>query len=154
MTQFRGKATEFLDFGSVKLFAPPKAEDCGTNQNFCQPTEQGDNITFQFLAAETSNLVSDGDFPDGSHNSICGIESWCGQGWGIVDNEIVHQVGAIQLLDQSSIFTINNFFKITVTVTNLTGGGFIIINEGDTSVVGASILSNGTFTFFYVATAT
>ena len=154
MAQFTGKATEFLPFGSVKLFSPPKAEDCGTNQNFCQPTEQGDNITFQFLAAETVNLISDGDFPDGSHNSICGIENWCGQGWGIVDNTIVHLTGTNNPLDQSSIFTINNFFKITVTVTNLTAGGFIIINEGDTSVVGASILSNGTFTFFYVATAT
>lgn len=150
MAQFIGKATEYLPFGSVKLFAPPKAEDCGTNQIFCQPTEQGDNITFQFLAAETVNLVADGDFPDGSHNSICGVQSWCGQGWGIVNNEIIHTSTGNHLV-QSSIFTINNYFRITFTITSQTAGSVLLGNTGDNTLISPFIFRNGTYTFYYIA---
>jgi len=62
MTQFIGKATEYLPYGSVRLFSPPRGSDCGVNQRFCQPTEQTDDITFQFLAAETADLITDGTF--------------------------------------------------------------------------------------------
>ena len=161
MAQFIGKATEYLPYGSVKLFAPPKAEDCGTNQRFCQPTEQGDNITFQFLAAETVDLVADGTFPDGSHNSICGIESWCGNGWGIVDNTIQHLITPMpNPLIQDSIFTINNYYKIEFTITgmttNITGVGTLqIANGGNGQFVSSDIFTrDGTYIIYYIATST
>ena len=152
MAQFTGKPTEYLPFGSVKLFAPPKAEDCGTNQLFCQPTEQGDNITFQFLAAETVNLVADGDFPDGSHNSICGIESWCGQDWGIVEGKIFHLTSLVSSLRQASIFTINNYYKIEFTVSDQTAVSFElgVSNSGTGGFIGI-VTANGSYTFYYVA---
>ncbi len=153
MTQFKGKATEYLGFGSVKLFAPPKPEDCGVNQRFCQPTEQGDNITFQFLAAETANLVSDGTFPAGSHDSVCGVQNWCGIGWGIVNNTAAHTVGfQINPLIQDSIFTINDFFRINFTITNMTAGIIAVKN----SLFGSNLITvtqSGTYTFFYIAPA-
>ncbi|MGR3221243.1 MAG: hypothetical protein ACUZ8H_15720, partial [Candidatus Anammoxibacter sp.] len=151
MTQFRGKATEYLPFGSVKLFAPPKAEDCGTNQTFCQPTEQGDNITFQFLAAETVNLVSDGTFPIGSHDSVCGVQNWCGIGWGLVNNTAAHTVGfQTNHLVQDSIFTTNNFFRINFTITSMTAGIIAVRNSGFGSNL-ITITTNGTYTFYYIA---
>ena len=146
MAQFIGKATEYLPFGSVKLFAPPKAEDCGTNQLFCQPTEQGDNITFQFLAAETVNLVADGTFPDGSHDSICGVHSWCGQGWGIINNTIVHLVNNINSLTQLSVFTIGDYFKLTYTITGITTNQFV------TDAFSNTITQDGTYTFYKIWT--
>ncbi|KKN67221.1 hypothetical protein LCGC14_0463940 [marine sediment metagenome] len=148
MAQFIGKATEYLKFGSVNLFAPPKAEDCGTNQLFCQPTEQGDNITFQFLAAETVNLVADGGFPDGSHNSICGIESWCGQGWSILNNKATHLIGNTQRLKQLSVFTTGNYYRVTVTITDMTAG-FILPLHGLNLT---NIIENGTYTYHIIWT--
>ena len=157
MTQFRGKATEYLPFGSVRLFTPPKAEDCGTNQLFCQPTEQGDNITFQFLAAETANLITDGTFPDGSHNSTCGVESWCGQGWGIVDNEMIHLTTPMpNALIQDSIFTINNYYKVVFTINGMSGEKWLqISNGGNFQLITPTIFKrDGTYTIYYIATAT
>ena len=129
MAQFIGKPTRYLSFGSVKIFAPPKDIPCGRNQIFCQPTEQNDDITFQFLAAETDNLVTDGTFPNGSHDSICGVQSWCGSGWGIVSLTAVHTPGSTNPLQQNSIFTLNDFFKIEFTVTGRTVGSFQVANS-------------------------
>lgn len=154
MTQFSGRATQYLGFGSVRLFPPPRGSDCGINERFCQPTEQGDNITFQFLAAETANLITDGTFPDGSHDSICGVKSWCGSGWSVINNATTHQVGSINVLRQQSIFTINNFFRITFTVSVQVAGTVIVANEGATIDRIATIDRAGTYTFFYIATLT
>lgn len=151
MAQFTGKATEYLKFGSVKLFPPPKAEDCGTNQLFCQPTEQGDNLTFQFLAAETANLVADGTFPDGSHNSICGIQNWCGQGWGIVDGKMFHLISLPIFLSQASIFVNLGYYRVSFTVSDTTEGG--VTAYAGNVVIRSTVTKNGDYTFYYIAAA-
>ncbi len=142
MAQFIGKPTNYLEYGSVKMFPPPKGDPCGSQLNFCQPTQQNDDIAFQFLAAETADLVANGTFPDGSHQSTCGIQDWCGSGWIIANNKATHVTGTNIPLRQQVLHTFNDYFRLNFTISDLDPadgknmspqipGGFILLENGD-----------------------
>ena len=146
MAQFIGKATEYLPYGSVRIFHPPKDDPCGLQHNFCQPTEQTDDITFQFLAAETVNLIADGDFPSGSYQPTCGVVSWCGDGWTVQGNKATHIAGINNLLRQLTTFIVGNYYKLTYTISGITTNQFIV------DAFANQVTSNGTYTFYKIWT--
>lgn len=150
MAQFNGKATKYLDYGSVKIFPPPKGDPCGTQHNFCQPTQQNDDIAFQFLAAETLDLVASGTFPDGSHQSTCGIQDWCGNGWSVSGNKATHITGTNIPLRQQSLHTLNDYFRLSFTISDLDPAGGKNLSP---QIPGGIILTeNGDYEFYYIWT--
>lgn len=146
MAQFIGKETQYLPFGSVHMFPPPKPELCGRNQVFCQPTIQNDDIAFQFLAAETVDLISSGTFPAGSYQGACGVQDWCGQGWTLGSNKITHVTGQSEPLKQLAIFTVGDYFRVNFTISGMTTGNLIV------NSVSTTITQNGDYEFYVIWT--
>jgi len=115
---FIGKPTEFLDFGAVKINPFPKPVPCTTNQTFCQPTNQFDNIAFQFLASESTELIVNGSFTTNP------FVEWTIIGWSRVltlGNFTMIQTAGVNALSQKGILTIGDFYRVTLTVTNFSG---------------------------------
>jgi len=149
MAQFIVQPTRYLPFGAIDLKTFPRQGDC-TTDNYCQPTEQTDNIKFQFLAAEGSDVITDGDFGASTYDPTCGVQSWCGGGWYLPgNNTIQHQdiadvrVSGLGLVQQS-VFTLNNFYTLTFTISGSTSGAVSV--QG---VQGANIIGNGNLTFSF-----
>lgn len=146
---FIGKNTTYLDFGAVKINRFPKAVPCTTNATFCQPTEQTDDIELQFEVSESEELITNGDF-----DSITG---WNNVGWALAPlslfpNREQRHVSTTNVLSQVGILTIDDFYKVTLTVTNYPGAGIIVVGGGTGSSLfnqALNITSNGTFTAFF-----
>ncbi len=154
---FIGKPTTFLDFGAVKINSFPKPVPCTSNTEFCQPTEQTDDIEFQFLASESEELLVNGDFAQGT-------VSWNPIGWNAqgVLNSIDPNKQACKVtpsflngIYQTGVITLSDFYKITITVRNRTVGT-VSVAQGTTILQTANIIvsSNGTFTLFLAAIGT
>ena len=148
---FIGKVANFLDFGAVKINPFPKPVPCTTNQIFCQPTEQLDNIAFQFETSESTNLITNGSFSSGS-------TGWTVNGWivgFIPDGNLVgQQLVPANSLSQLNILTFFDFYRVDITVTNYPGNGVLQIGAGTGSTItdlALSITSNGTFQAFFRA---
>lgn len=145
---FIGKNTNYLDFGAVKINRFPKTVPCTTNSTFCQPTEQTDDIEFQFEVSESTELITNGNF-----DSITG---WTNVGWALAPlslfpNREQRHVATTNVLSQVGILTENDFYRVTLTVSNYPGGTLIV--GGGTgsnfSNQALNIQSNGTFTAFF-----
>ena len=145
---FVGKVTKFLNFGSVKINPFPKPVPCTTNQIFCQPTEQLDNIGFQFEVSESTELIINGNFNSAS-------AGWTVVGWviGFTDsgNQVGQQTTGVNALSQKGILTINDFYRVTLTVSNFPGGTLVVGGGSGSSIFNGvlTIQSNGTFTGFF-----
>jgi len=149
---FIAKQTEYLPFGAFTLFKFPKPSPCGENLNFCQPTEQFDDVAFQFLASESENLVVNGDF---GSNFVPAITGWTFVGWSIEGDSTGNikscQVGGVNTLSQKGILTVNDHYRVTIKVTDFPGGT-LVVGAGTGSSIFNGILtiqSNGTFTAFF-----
>ena len=144
---FIAKQTEYLPFGAFTLFKFPKPSPCGVNLNFCQPTEQFDDVAFQFLASESENLITNGSF-------TASTQGWTTPGWQLIGgivNFFMCQNSTVNSLSQKGILTILDFYKVTVTITNYVGGT-IFVGGGTGSLpfnTALIIQSNGTFTGFF-----
>ncbi|KKN74648.1 hypothetical protein LCGC14_0388500 [marine sediment metagenome] len=145
---FIGKPTEFLDLGAVKINPFPKLVPCTTNQTFCQPTNQFDDIAFQFLVSESTELVLNGDFQTDP------FVEWTIIGWSRVLNLLnftMTQTTGVNALSQKGILTVNDFYRVRITVSNYSGG-ILTVGGGTGSAItntALSILSNGTFEGFF-----
>lgn len=148
---FLGISTRFLNPAAVKFNPVPEPVPCTTNPVFCQPTEQTDQIAFQFLASESTELVTNGNF-----DSALGV-GWTFPGWtkGIsLGNSFGQQTAAVNALSQKGILTVNDFYRVTLTVSNFAGGQ-ILVGGGSGSALNDIVLtiqSNGTFTGFFTYT--
>lgn len=139
---FIGKNTNYLDFGAVKINPFPKAVPCTTNNTFCQPTNQTDDIEFQFEVSESEDLTTAGVIGDSTGWALFAI---IGGASGFQSTAVVNN------LTDKGILTINDFYKVTLTVADYPGGvlrvgggtGAAIFNQA------ISIRSNGTFTAFF-----
>ncbi len=140
---FIGKNTNFLDFGAVKINSFPKAVPCTTNNIFCQPTNQTDDIEFQFEVSESENLIT-------LDLSLVGSVGWLG--FTIIGGGSGFQsVAIVNNLTDKGILTVNDFYKVTLTVTNYPGG-VLRVGGGAGSAIfnqAISIRSNGTFEAFF-----
>lgn len=149
---FIAKQTEYLKFGAFTINKFPKPVPCGVNLNFCQPTEQFDDVAFQFLASESEDLVVNGDF---GSNFVPAITGWTFVGWSIEGDSTGNikscQVGGVNNLSQKGILTVNDHYRVTIKVTDFPGGT-LIVGAGTGSSIFNGILtiqSNGTFTAFF-----
>lgn len=149
---FIGVPTRFLDMGAVKISPFPKPVPCTTNNVFCQPTNQFDNIAFQFLSSESTELITNGDFTGSS-------TGWVKVGWVRTPdlgspnpaNFLMEQTAGVNALSQKGILTIGDFYKVTITVSNF-AGGTIVVGGGTGSAIFNGALTtqaNGTFTVFF-----
>ncbi len=154
---FIGKPTTYLPFGAVKINSFPKPVPCTTNTEFCQPTEQTDDIEFQFLASESEELLVNGNFANGTNN-------WIALGWAALGvlNSVDPNKQACQLttsafngIYQTGVITLGDFYRITITVRNRTTGA-VSIAQGTSIFQTANVFvsSNGTFTLFLAAQGT
>ena len=141
---FIGKVVNFLDFGAVKINPFPKPVPCTTHQIFCQPTEQLDNIAFQFETSESTELIINGNF-----NSASG--AWTVNGWivGFVgSNQVGQQLLPSNSLSQLNILTFFDYYRVDITVLNYPGAGVLQVGAGTGSTItdlALTITSNGTF---------
>ena len=151
---FVGVPTRFLDFGAVKINSYPKPVPCTSNAIFCQPTEQTDDIEFQFIASESLELVTNGDFSDS--NRWNGWDNTFGWSQPNTENKAccyANQNGLIQ----TGILAYQGYYKITITITERTTGILLIYSSTGGVSQGTLAMnkdSNGTFTsYFYNGTA-
>lgn len=149
---FIGKSTTFLDFGAVKINPFPKPVPCTSNAVFCQPTEQTDDIEFQFEVSESTELIANGTFEPPAPLSP---PSWTLVGWQFAINQFgsssAQQTAGVNALSQKGVLTVNDFYKVTLSVSNYPGGT-LIVGGGTGSVMfnaAMAIQSNGTFTAFF-----
>ena len=143
---FIGKVTNFLSPAAVKINPEPLPVPCTTNSVFCQPTNQEDEIAFQFEASESTELVINGDF--------VGITGWTYVGWnkGIINgNPFATKNNVVNALSQKGILTINDFYRVTITVAGYTGGA-LFVGGGTGSLLNDVVLginSDGTFNAYF-----
>jgi len=139
---FVGIPTRFLDFGAVKINSYPKPVPCTSNAIFCQPTEQTDDIAFQFIASESSELLLDGDFSNG-------LGAWGNYGWFINDDNIPCHSSTMPNAIYQNILAFEGYYKIIITVTGMTDGVLFVGSSTATngiSVLALTITANGTYT--------
>lgn len=147
---FIGKVTSFLDFGAVKINPFPKPVPCTTNQTFCQPTEQFDDIAFQFEVSESVELITNGDFQPPT-----GANIWVFTGWTrflTLGNFFAGQYAGVNSLSQKSILTSGDHYRVTLTVSNFSGGTLIVGGGTGSTIKNTvhTIRSNGTFTGYFL----
>ena len=149
---FVGIPTRFLDFGAVKINSYPKPVPCTSNAIFCQPTEQTDDIEFQFIASESTELVENGDFS--------ATFRWTGwettTGWSLPNTEnkaCCYAPYGQNGLKQEGILAHQGYYKVTITVSERTQGRVYVcssVGGNQVGTIGLNISSNGTFTgYFY-----
>ncbi len=147
---FIGQPTTYLDFGAVKINKFPKGIPCTTNADYCQPTIQDDDIAFQFEVAQSEELIVNGDFQAGALN-------WIFSGWFVKVSVITGNVAcqfatnSNNLLVQTGILTINDFYKVTVTVSDRTSGSVSMGGGTSPNIFNLALTAqdNGAFTVFF-----
>lgn len=144
---FIGKATNFLNFGAVKINPFPNPVPCTSNSLFCQPTTQFDDIAFQFEVSESTELITNGDFSQGS-------TGWTVVGWQTVlllGNRFASQISGVNTLSQKGILTTSDFYRVRITVRDYPGGTLLVGGGTGSSLnnVVLVIQSNGTFEGFF-----
>lgn len=147
---FIGKVTSFLDFGAVKINPFPKPVPCTTNQTFCQPTEQTDDIALQFEVSESEELITNGDFQPPT-----GVNIWIFTGWTRIlgaGNFFAQQIAtSVNSLSQIGILTTGDHYRVTIKVSNYSGGT-LRVGGGTGSAINNQVFairSNGTFTSYF-----
>lgn len=115
---------------------------CLANTNgFSMPVLLGDNTQFQFsidACSSASDIVDNGSFASGA--------SWvAGTNWTIASSRATHSSGASGNLYQAVPFSSSGYYKIIVTVVNMTSGS-ISVKVGLT--VKGTITANGTYEYF------
>lgn len=115
---------------------------CLANTNgFSMPVLLGDNTQFQFsidACSSASDIVDNGTFASSS--------SWVvGTNWTIASNTAYHTAGASGNLYQAVPFSSSGYYKIIVTVSNMTSGS-LTVKVGLT--VKGTITANGTYEYW------
>lgn len=115
---------------------------CLANTNgFSMPVLLGDNTQFQFsidACSSASDIVDNGTFASSS--------SWVvGTNWAIASNTAYHTAGASGNLYQAVPFSSSGYYKIIVTVSNMTSGS-LTVKVGLT--VKGTITANGTYEYW------
>lgn len=154
---FIGKPTNYLPFGAVKINKFPKGVPCTSNAEFCQPTIQDDNIAFQFEVSESEELLTNGDFTDGS-------SSWNPIGWSVSGvlsstdtNKHACHVSTVSPngIYQLGLITPGDLYKVTITISGFTTGTLAVgTGTGIVQTLVARFLrGNGTKVFFFNASS-
>ncbi len=152
---FIGKPTNYLPFGAVKINKFPKAVPCTSNAEFCQPTIQDDNIAFQFEVSESEELLTNGDFTDGS-------SSWNPIGWsvsGVLSSTDTNKHACLVSASspngiyQPGLITLGDFYKITITTSGRTTGTLAVGTGTGILLFQANFIQgNGTEVLFFFGT--
>src|SRR3990172_6306518 len=145
--------TQYLSFGGIKINrAPVVREACDSDFVFCQLTEQGDTVAFQFLSNQSADIVKSGTFPTAaSFSSSDTSADWYssnGWMWG-GPNKLIHiSQQATSPLIQFGILTPNRFYRFRFTVSDINetgstaGKGFTIVGTP------INITANGEYDIF------
>ena len=140
---FIGKVSSFLSFGAVKFNPVPKQSNCGVLNTFCQPTELFDDISFQFEVSESTELITNGSF-------VSLGSGWTTVGWAaqlVNGNNLATQVATVNSLSQKGILTVNDYYRVRVTVSNYPGGSLVVGGGTGSSLFNGVILTQGNGSF-------
>ena len=136
-------------------YVDPNSDCYGYDEKYCQMVEQSDDFAFQFLASECGgNIVTCGDF----NTQVCTTLNWFSSdlngaisGWSRVGTQMNHIVGSTNNLQQNGIFTLELYYKITISVKRVVSqlneiNGSVVVKCGTTQ--SATITAAGDYTFY------